>query len=251
MSEGFHQAFAGALRTGDMAGLADWLPGQEAQVRFAVYRNNVVRGAIEALRSAYPAVNTAVGANFFSPMAKSYWEARPPQMQTMTLYGAGFADHIAIYAPAAGLPYLGDIARLDRAWLEAHHAAESAPLDPAQIAEIPPADLPGLLLSLHPSVRLLTLGHEVADMWAAGRAGRAPESRTLAAEPQYLAVWRQRGSVRHEVLDASHHQFLTTLSASASLAEGLEAAAPHGDDAFAGRVFAHGLSQGLFITATP
>ena len=143
MPADFHAAMAGFLRGGDDAALLPHL-ADPAALRFAaVYRNNVVRGAIEALRAAYPAVNRLVGADFFASLAAAYWQAHPPVTRSLTLYGAEFAGHIAQWEPAKALAYLPDVARHDRAWLEAHHAAEAPVLTPADIAARPPQSLPG------------------------------------------------------------------------------------------------------------
>jgi len=44
--------------------------GEPGPKRFAVYRNNVVVGLVEALRDAFPAVCRIVGIEFFEAMAR-------------------------------------------------------------------------------------------------------------------------------------------------------------------------------------
>ena len=61
-------------------------------------------------------------------MARAYALAEPPRSPVLMDYGAGFADFIAGFAPAASLPYLPDVARIERAWREAYHAADAEPL---------------------------------------------------------------------------------------------------------------------------
>ena len=48
------------------------------------------------------------------------------------------------FEPAAHLPYLADVARIERAWTEAYHAAEAHPLDPAAFAALAPEELPAI-----------------------------------------------------------------------------------------------------------
>src|SRR5260370_1040275 len=120
--------------------------------RFAVYRNNVVAGLTETLKDAFPAVRRIVGADFFQAMARAYVVAEPPRTPILLDYGAGFPDFIRQFEPAASLPYLEVVARIERAWTEAYHAPEASPLDPAAFTAIGPSQLPEIRLLLHPSV---------------------------------------------------------------------------------------------------
>ena len=49
MSDPFYHDWSQALRSGDAEGLAPYFSDERARQRFAVYRNNVVSAAIEAL----------------------------------------------------------------------------------------------------------------------------------------------------------------------------------------------------------
>ncbi len=96
-----------------------------------------------------------VGDAFFVAMARVYVAGYPPASPIMLDYGAGFGGFLEIFAPVASLPYLPDVAYLERAWLEAYHAAEAAPLDAASLGTIATADLPEVRFDLHPSVRVV------------------------------------------------------------------------------------------------
>ena len=112
--------------------------------RFAVYRNNVAAGLIGVVAGAFPAVQRIVGEEFFKAMARAYVLAHPPESPVLMDYGADFADFIAGFEPAASVPYLADVARIERAWREAYHAAEAVPLAPTDFAGIPETDLPAV-----------------------------------------------------------------------------------------------------------
>ena len=90
--------------------------GEPGPKRFAVYRNNVVVGLTETLKDAFPAVHRIVGADFFRAMARAYVMVEPPRSPILLDYGAGFPDFIRQFEPAAVLPYLADVARIERAW---------------------------------------------------------------------------------------------------------------------------------------
>jgi hypothetical protein len=133
--------------------------------RFAVYRNNVIVGFVNALRSAFPVVERLVGADFFQAMARAYALAEPPRSPVLMDYGVTFPDFIAGFAPAASLPYLADVARIERAWREAYHAQDAEPLTALDFATIGPDAVAGLVLRLHPSLRLLRSLFPAQTIW--------------------------------------------------------------------------------------
>ena len=145
------------------------------QKRFAVYRNNVVAGLIEALRAQFPASERIVGEEFFAGMARVYIETQPPRSPILVTYGDGFPDFIAGFAPAADVPYLADVARLEAARVRAYHAADAVPLDPARWQEIDPQALASLHVALHPSVEIVRFSpsgrHDLGDERRRSRTG--------------------------------------------------------------------------------
>ena len=223
MSRQFYDAFADLVSgvASEPMTLRLEHPGQAD--RLAVYRNNVASSAIEALRAAYPVVNALTGPRFFSPMAKAFWRGCPPRTRGLSGYGDGFADHVAGYQPARMLPYLADIARLDRAWLEAHHAVDGPVCRPAQVAMLAPAILADLPPGLHPSARLLDLSWPVHEIWQRHRSGRSiGRDPGLAAQAQSALVWRPYGEVRSVVLDPGSACFLARLNDGKALASASE-----------------------------
>ncbi len=142
-------------------------------LRFAVHRNNVVAGLVAALGAAYPAVRALTGEAFFDAAAALHVRAFPPRSPVMLLYGEAFPKWIESFPPAEGLPYLGGVARLERAWLEAFHAAEAEPASGARLAALAPERRAGARLRLHPALRLVASRHPAASLWAAatGREG--------------------------------------------------------------------------------
>lgn len=143
--------------------------GTDAAGRFAVYRNNVQSSLIKALADAYPVVAQLVGAEFFQAMARLYLQHSPPCSPLLNDYGAELASFIQGFAPAAGLPYLAAMARLERLRVQAYHAADQQPVAPAQLAAAlaDPERLGQLCLGLPPSLATLDSAHAVVTLWAA------------------------------------------------------------------------------------
>ncbi len=124
-----------------------------AQPAFAVYRNTVMKGCIDALEANYPSVARLVGPDWFRAAAAMYVHAEPPGDGRLLNYGESFAAFLAGFGPARDLPYLADVARLDRFWIEAHTAADAAAVDAASLAPMAPEALAGLRVAPHPAAR--------------------------------------------------------------------------------------------------
>jgi hypothetical protein len=136
------------------------------QKRFAVYRNNVVVSLVNALRARFPATERIVGEDFFATMARLFVTAHPPRSKILHTYGDDFGDLIAAFEPAADLPYLADVARLEAARTRAYHAADSTPLGPDDFAGLDPAAVATIRLTLHPSLQVVRSSHPVVTIWA-------------------------------------------------------------------------------------
>lgn len=137
--------------------------------RFAVYRNNVIASLIDALAATFPVCCQLVGEDFFRAMAREFVVAQPPRSQILTFYGREFPAFIETFTPAASVPYLADVARLEMLRLDAYHSADLAVLGADEIAGVlsDPDRLPGLRIDAHPSVAVLQSRFAVFSLWAA------------------------------------------------------------------------------------
>src|SRR5262249_52135129 len=160
-----------------------------------VYRNNVVVGLTETLKDAFPAVHRIVGADFFRAMARAYVMVEPPHSPIMLDYGAGFPDFIRQFDPAAALPYLADVARIERAWTEAYHGPEALPIDPMAFAGIGPNQLPAIRLVPHPSLRVVRSQFPALTIWQMNVADGVPVPVDLAAGGEDVLVVRPMADV--------------------------------------------------------
>ena len=146
--------------------------------RFRVYRNNVRVALMEALAAAYPVIARVVGTPFFERMARVFIAQRPARERTLNFYGDGLADFVADFPPARELPYLADLARLERAVLEARHAADAPALEPSVLTALG-AEIAAARLTPHPAARLVRSAYPIADIWRAHE-GDAPTTGDLA-----------------------------------------------------------------------
>jgi len=168
------RAFAGALLAAAPScppGLIAW-NGSDPARRFAIYRNNVMVSLIDALADTYPVTQALVGEEFFRAMARLFAQDHPSRSPMLAFYGDGLADFIEAFTPAAAVPYLADVARLEMLRVQAYHAADATPLTPEEIAGLleDAATLPAARFALHPSLRILRSRHAVVSLWAAHQA---------------------------------------------------------------------------------
>ena len=163
--------FAAALLDPDAPcpdGLTAWNDSDPTR-RFAVYRNNVIVSLIDALADAFPVAQELVGEEFFRAMAGVFVRQAPPTSVRLVEYGDGLPAFIEQFEPAATVPYLADVARLEMLRVRAFHAADANPLTPEQIAHAlaDPERLPLLHVSCHPSLNVLSSRYAVVSLWAA------------------------------------------------------------------------------------
>lgn len=204
--------------------------GNPAPKRFSVYQNNVIVSLTEALAATFPAVAALVGEAFFKEMARLFARSMPPTSPLLTEYGRDFPDFIAEFAPAAGLPFLRDVGRLDRAWLDAYHETDAAPLDPASLAGIEEAALVGARFNAHPALRIVASDYPVAAIWQAGKSGEG----AAGVDPQLhqsALVTRPDIDVHVVALTPAEGLFFVALMNNASLGEAAEKSV-ESDDAF-------------------
>ncbi|MEM6973246.1 MAG: DNA-binding domain-containing protein [Pseudomonadota bacterium] len=194
--------------------------------RFAVYRNNVVVGLIDAMAATYPAVQALVGETFFRAAAREFALAHPPSSPILIDWGGDFPAWIAAFPPAAGVPYLGDVARLEWAWNTAYNAAEAKPLDVAALLAVPPDAIATACVALHPSLALVGSPFPVVSIWAQAT-GRVTARPLDMGGGETALIVRPEAEVDVRVLDAGTEVFLQQLLAGANIAE---AAARAGGD---------------------
>lgn len=141
-------------------------PGIAADERFAIYRNNVIEGLVRALATRFPAVERAVGDEFFAAAARVFAAQSPPASPIMALYGEDFPQFLESFKPCAEIPYLADLARLEAARTRAYHAADAAPLNADDFAAIDQDGLATLRIRPHPSLSILASQHPIATIFA-------------------------------------------------------------------------------------
>jgi hypothetical protein len=187
----------------------------------------VALGLRSALAAAYPTVRQLVGADWFDACAARFVDRHLPRDGVLAGYGAGFAAFLADFEPARVLPYLPDVARLDRAWTEAHLAADAPVLRPHGLAGYTANDLLELRLVPHPAARWLSCATSAYTIWRRHREAESLDAPVVARSEPCL-VCRPELDVRWCAIDAAGLVLLDRCAAGGSLGHALEEI---GDDA--------------------
>ncbi len=217
-------AFARALLAGETAAAETHIAGPHPDQRLAVYRNNVMHSLIEALGSVYPVVQRLGGDEWFRAVAAEYVRSHPPHQAALMGYGGAFAEFLERFPAAAALGYLGEVARLERAWLDAWHGPEAEPLAATVLGELPPEQLVAVRLRLHPTARRLANRYPASRIWEAHQGEGDPSPFPTVPEAEWVLVMRPRQKVVVQRLPAGAFALLEALEAGASLGEAAAAA---------------------------
>jgi hypothetical protein len=197
--------------------------GKAANKRYAVYRNNITVSLIDALAATFPATMRITGVDFFRTMARFHVRATPPTSPLLFEYGHDFPDFIERYEYARSMPWLADVARIERAWLDAYHAADEEPLSPRALASIPSEQLADTVLKPHPATRIVRSHYSAVTIFAANRVS-GPVAPIEASEPEDALVTRPGMEVVVRRLPPGGGVFLTRLIAGEPLGSAAEAA---------------------------
>lgn len=197
--------------------------GLSVEQRLSIYRNNTRLGLTAALRDTYPVVNCLVGEAFFNRLAAEYIKCYPLQEASLLTYGGHFAELIAQFEAAQGLPYLADIARLEWLWHEAYHATDALPVSLSALARIDQAQYSQLAFKLHPSARFIASEFPIEQIWASNQPDyQGQECIDLGAGGCRLMLYRPQWQVEIHSLAEAEYQFLTLLGSGQALNQAVE-----------------------------
>ncbi len=189
-----------------------------AQPAFAVYRNTVFVALIDALAANFPCVARLLGDDAFRAVALAHVHAAPPRDARLLLYGEGFAEFLAAQNDLRALPYLTEVAQLDRAWIESHVAADAVPADAAALASRDAAALARTRLAPHPAARWRWAAEGPArTIWRRERGQRDDPIDWTPGAAEGTLLTRPQDEVLWQPISAAHCAFLDACAAGATL----------------------------------
>ncbi|MDQ0463563.1 hypothetical protein QO010_001334 [Caulobacter ginsengisoli] len=213
-------------------------PPPDAPAGLKVYRNTIAQGLIEVLAGAYPTVQRLMGEAWFAAEALAFARVHPPVSPVLADYGEGFPLFLHRIT-AEGRGWIAEVARLDRAWTEAHIAADAEPLAEPDFDQVP---------TLHPAARLLAFGLPAVTLWRLNRPPAPVLAKAIQPDwvPQACLVSRPADEVIVTDLDEDALAFLTACLAGATFGEAAVALLEQHPDADLAGLVARLLAAGAF-----
>ena len=192
--------------------------------RFAVYRNNVCVGLVDALAERFPICLQLVGDEFFRAMAQCYVCERLPRTPMLFEYGDAFAAFVSEFEPARELPYLPDVARLEYAVGAAYHAADAAPLPLDFLRALSHERLDSATAVLHPSTHVVASAYPIVSIWRRHMSNDEMTPVVLDHGEEALVV-RPELAIKVAALPAGGSAFVDALRNGRTFGEAMNAAA--------------------------
>jgi len=216
-----------------------------AQGAMAVYRNTVLHGAVEALRANYRVVEQIIGPEMFEAVAVDFASDCPPRRPVMALYGERFADWLETQPWIGDLPYLADVARVERLRIESLMAADAPPL-----TELGKVELTQLKLELHPALRVGWLKTPAMSIWLAHQ---RPSASPLSPEwkPEGALFARPTANILHSPrIGRAAHRILLEIGAGTLAGSALASVRRLYPDEDCEALFSSLVNLGAFVAAS-
>jgi hypothetical protein len=192
-------------------GIAEHVVGTErlpAERRLAIYANTYRARLTEALAANYPVVAKLLGPEGFHALAHASIGAHPSRFSSIRWYGHALEEFLASDGRYAEAPLLAELARWEWAIGEAFDAADSAPIEAASLADIPPERWCELRLDWHPSVRVLALQWNAPQTWTALTTEDERPAAQMHEEPRPWLIWRRELKVHYRSLVAAESRLI-------------------------------------------
>jgi hypothetical protein len=138
--------------------------------QLAVYRGSVSSTLTAALEEVYPVCRRLVGDRFFGAAAAAFVRRTRSRSPDLSDYGEGFAAFLTGLTPAAPLPYLPDVARLEWAWHRALHGPGCPLIDMDALASaVAEAEPERVVFRLPRSAALIDSSFPIHLIWQANQ----------------------------------------------------------------------------------
>lgn len=202
-----------------LCGTADAPPGPPD--RATIYRNNVRLSLTAALAANFPVTRAMVGDDYFHQAARRFIRDHLPLRPDMADYGREFPSFLATLADLTEYPFLPDVARTERAMIEALLAPHTPPLTAETLAAVPPDEFAGLRFDAHPSTRLVRSSYAIVDLWSAHQEQTPDLSGLDPQRPQAMLIARPDDQVSWSGLDPEAGKFTSALLSGETIVEAM------------------------------
>ena len=195
----------------------------EAKLRLAIYRNNVMHSLTTALADLYPVIKRLVGEACFKGAAIEFVRKCQPKHAALLHYGEEFSEFIGDYPPCQHLPFLADVALLEFNYNQAYHAADSRILDPQQLACVVPEQLAEVSFTCIPSLILMSSSWPIDEIWRQNQQEEQQVINLDDCQTAHLAIFREGYNVQIVNLEENCFCLLQQLNLNKTIGEAWQA----------------------------
>jgi hypothetical protein len=184
-------------------------PRMTSVERLSIYANMYFFRLLEVLKEDFPAVAAVLGPDGFHNLVTGYLTEYPPTEASVFWTGRYLADFLRTHPISREVPYVADLAALERAIVEVFCARDTVSLDAETMRAIAPEGWASVRMRAIAALQVLETAWRVAPAlrtFAAGRVLKAP-----ARGSTTILVWRCEAKVFFREIDASEARAIARL----------------------------------------
>jgi hypothetical protein len=182
-------------------------------LQISVYSHAYRTRLLEVMSKDFSACHQAIGDDDFAALVAAYIEAHPSRYFNIRDFGAHFAEFIARHSVHETWPWLTQLAGFEWTLNSAFDAADAPVLTEQSLAQIEPASWPQLRFTTHPSLQVVHVTWNIAEMWKSLKS-ETPDSVQVSPQPtSSWLIWRDNLVTRFRSLLADEAQALACLRA--------------------------------------
>lgn len=190
--------------------------------RMAVYSGGYTARIHESLMETYGAVKHVMGEASFLRVAENYAEARSSAGYNLSDAGKDLESFFEKTDWKKNLPFLPDLARLERLVAESFHAFAGKNFDPSILAGFDEDQWNQLRLQFQPFVKIVGSQWPILDIWNARKTPLKEMNIPLIGRPQNVLIYRRDLEVYCKPMEKLEYEMLSFLLQGKTLGEACE-----------------------------
>jgi hypothetical protein len=159
--------------------------------RLHIYSNAYRMRLREAIDNDHPILGMYLGDDLFDQMVAGYIDQNPSTTYSLRYFADQLPAFLQVAPPFYEYPLIAELARFERALLDAFDAPDSASITLAHLQQRPPESWPGMRFRFHPSVQRFDCQWNTVETWQALKKELAPPAPTKQIDCCWL-LWRNQ-----------------------------------------------------------
>jgi hypothetical protein len=185
-----------------------------------IYRNNAGFNFYSALEAGFPVLRRRVGDDYFSQLAHHYRARFPSPSGDLHWVGQNFAAFLEEHLNGGDYTWLADLARIEWARQHAAIAVDVPAVRADALAAFAPEELEHLVITLQPSLTLISSAYPVFSIWLANQTENAPPvNQSVGSEQGMVLIRAQSLDVR--LIEAYLFVYLSAVAGGATVTESM------------------------------